>query len=46
MKYVTPIERMAKEEGRVATQTAIVLNMLRKNMSLESIAEIIGLAIK
>jgi predicted transposase YdaD len=47
MKYVTTIERMAEERGRVqerlTTQTEIALNMLRKNMALETIAEVTGL---
>jgi hypothetical protein len=49
MKYVTTIERMAEERGRVeerlTTQTEIALNMLRKNMDLETIAEVTGLMI-
>ncbi|MGI0492628.1 Rpn family recombination-promoting nuclease/putative transposase [Alkalinema pantanalense CENA528] len=50
MKYVTTIERMAKEEGRaeerVATQTEIAIKMLRKNMPLETIAEVTGLQLE
>jgi predicted transposase/invertase (TIGR01784 family) len=50
MKYVTTIERMAEERGRVeerlTTQTEIALNMLRKNMALETIAEVTGLTIE
>jgi predicted transposase/invertase (TIGR01784 family) len=53
MKYVTTIERMAEERGeergrveeRLTTQTEIALNMLRKNMSPETIAEVTGLTI-
>jgi Trp operon repressor len=36
---------MAKENERLATQTEIALNMLRKNMSPETIAEVTGLTI-
>jgi hypothetical protein len=50
MKYVTTIERMAEERGRgeerLTTQMEIALNMLRKNMSPETIAEITGLTIE
>jgi hypothetical protein len=46
MKYVTTIERMAKEEGKIEEKQAIALNMLQKNMSLETIAEVTGLAIE
>jgi predicted transposase YdaD len=50
MKYVTTIERMAEERGRVkerlTTQTEIALKMLHQNMSLETIAEVTGMAIE
>jgi predicted transposase/invertase (TIGR01784 family) len=57
MKYVTTIERMAEERGeqrgeerarveeRLTTQTEIALNMLRKNMDLETISEVTGLTV-
>jgi hypothetical protein len=49
MKYVTTIERMAEERGRVAerltTQTEIALNMLRDNLPLEQITRLTGLTI-
>lgn len=45
MKYVTTIERMAKQDERIATQTEIALNMLRKNLDLKTIAELTGLTI-
>jgi hypothetical protein len=41
MKYVTSIERMAEERQK----QRIALNMLRKKMSLETIAELTGLTI-
>jgi predicted transposase YdaD len=46
MKYVTTIERMAKRDARLATQTEIALNMLHENMALETIAEVTGLSIE
>lgn len=49
MKYVTTIERMAKQEARIeeriATQTEIAFKMLQRNLDLETIAEITGLTI-
>ena len=49
MPYVTSIERMGIEQGIEqgedrATQK-IALNLLRKNISLETIAEVTGLTI-
>jgi predicted transposase/invertase (TIGR01784 family) len=50
MQYVTTGERRAKQEGRVeerfATQKTIALNLLNKNMNLETIAEVTGLTIE
>jgi hypothetical protein len=46
MKYVTSIERMARQDERAVTQTEIALNMLKRNMPLETIAEITGLTIE
>ena len=46
MKYVTTIERMAKQDERIATQIEIALNMLRKDMDLETIAQVTGLTIE
>jgi hypothetical protein len=46
MKYVTTIERMAKEEERVATQTTIALNLLKQGLETELIAEATGLKIE
>jgi hypothetical protein len=46
MKYVTTIERMAKEEGKIEEKQAIALNMLRENIPLEMIARTTGLAIE
>jgi predicted transposase YdaD len=49
MKYVTTIERMAEERGRVeerlTTQTEIALNLLRQGLAIESIAKATGLTI-
>ncbi len=45
MPYVTSIEQMGIEKGRLETQTAIALNMLRKSLPLETIAEFTGLTI-
>jgi predicted transposase/invertase (TIGR01784 family) len=49
MKYVTTIERMGIEQGfeqgRQEEKKAIALNMLRKNLDLETIAEITGLTL-
>jgi predicted DNA-binding ribbon-helix-helix protein len=46
MKYVTTIERMAEERAKLEEKREISLNMLRKNMSPETIAEITGLTIE
>lgn len=49
MKYVTTIERMAKQEGkmeeRIATQTEIALKMLKDNLSLKQVSRFTGLTI-
>jgi predicted DNA-binding ribbon-helix-helix protein len=42
MKYVTTMERMAEERQK----QVIACNMLRKNMDLETIAEVTGLSIE
>lgn len=42
MPYITSIEQMAKEQER----NAIALNMLRKQIDLETIAEVTGLSIE
>jgi hypothetical protein len=50
MKYVTTIERMAKEEGkieeRIATQTEIAKNLLKQNLTIEAISQATGLTIE
>jgi predicted transposase YdaD len=46
MKYVTTIERMAKDDERLATQTEIALNLLKENISLETIVKTTGLTIE
>jgi hypothetical protein len=43
MKYVTTIERMAKADERIATQTEIALNMLKDNLPVEQISRLTGL---
>ncbi len=49
MKYVTTIERMAKQEAkmeeRIATQTEIATNLVRQGFPIESIAQATGLTI-
>jgi hypothetical protein len=45
MKYVTTIERMAKQDERIATQTEIALNLLKENIPLETIARTTDLTI-
>ncbi len=49
MPYITSIEQMAMEkgkaEGKVEERQAIALNMLRKKMPVETIAELTGLTI-
>jgi predicted transposase YdaD len=45
MKYVTTIERMAKQDERLATQTEIALNLLRQGISIEMIAQATGLTV-
>jgi hypothetical protein len=46
MKYVTTIERWAKRDERIATQTEIAINLLRENIPLEMIARTTGLTIE
>jgi hypothetical protein len=50
MKYVTTIERMAeargKQLGAKSREAEIAVNLLRKNMPLETIAEVTGLTIE
>ena len=49
MKYVTTIERMAKEkgqeEGKIEEKQTIALNMLNDGLSLEQIVRLTGLTI-
>jgi predicted transposase/invertase (TIGR01784 family) len=49
MKYVTTIERMAKEEGKIEgkieEKQAIALNFLRQGLSVEVVAQGTGLTI-
>jgi hypothetical protein len=45
MKYVTTIERMAKQEGKIEEKQEIALNLLKENVSLETIARSTGLTI-
>jgi hypothetical protein len=45
MKYVTTIERMAEERAKLEEKREISLNMLRMNMSPETIAQATGLTI-
>ena len=49
MKYVTTIERMAKEkgkdEGKIEEKQTIALNLLRQGLSMEIIIEATGLSI-
>jgi hypothetical protein len=45
MPYVTSIERMGIEQGEDRATQKIALNMLRKNIPLETIAEVTGLSI-
>jgi predicted transposase/invertase (TIGR01784 family) len=50
MKYVTTIERMAKAEGKAEgkaeEKTAIALNLLKENLTIEVIAQATGLTIE
>jgi predicted transposase YdaD len=43
MKYVTTIERMAKEEGKVEEKQTIAINLLRQGLAIEAIAQATGL---
>jgi hypothetical protein len=45
MPYVTSIEQMGIEQGRDRERETIALNLLRKNIPLETIAEATGLTI-
>jgi hypothetical protein len=46
MKYVTSMERMAKQDERIATQTEIALNLLKQKLAIEAIAQATGLSIE
>ena len=46
MPYVTSIERMGIEQGKEQERQSIALNLLRKNIPLETIAEVTGLTIE
>jgi hypothetical protein len=43
MPYVTSIERMGIEQGRDRERKTIALNLLRKNVPLETISEATGI---
>jgi predicted HTH domain antitoxin len=45
MPYVTSIEQMGIEQGQDRERQRIALNLLRKNISLETISEVTGLSI-
>jgi predicted transposase/invertase (TIGR01784 family) len=45
MPYITTGERIGYDRGKVEERRAIALNMLRKNLDLETIAEITGLTL-
>ena len=49
MKYVTTIERMAKEKGKdkgkIEEKQTIAINMLNDSLSLEQISRLTGLSI-
>jgi hypothetical protein len=45
MPYITTGERIGYDRGKVEERQAIALNMLRKNLDLETIAEITGLTV-
>ena len=45
MKYVTTIERMAKEEGKTEEKQTIALNLLKQGLSIEIIIGATGLSI-
>jgi hypothetical protein len=45
MKYVTSMERIAKQDERIATQTEIALNLLKQKLTIEAIAQATGLSI-
>jgi predicted transposase YdaD len=46
MKYVTTIERMAKEEGKDEERQTIALNLIRQGLTVEAIAQATGLTIE
>ena len=46
MPYVTSIERMGIEQGKEQERQSIALNLLRKNIPLETISEVTGLTIE
>jgi hypothetical protein len=46
MKYVSTIERWAKRDERLATQTEIAINFLKEDIPIETIARATGLTIE
>jgi predicted transposase/invertase (TIGR01784 family) len=46
MPYVTSIEWMGIEQGKEQERQSIALNLLRKNIPLETISEVTGLTIE
>jgi predicted transposase/invertase (TIGR01784 family) len=46
MPYITSIEQMGIEKGRQEEREAIALNMIRKQLPLETICEVTGLTIE
>ena len=45
MPYITSVEQIGYDRGIEEKTIAIALNMLRKNLDAETIAEVTGLAI-
>ena len=45
MPYITSVEQIGYDRRTLARERSITLNMLQKNLDLETIAEITGLTI-
>jgi predicted transposase/invertase (TIGR01784 family) len=45
MPYITSVEQIGYDRGKVEERKSIALNMLKRNLDLQTIAEITGLTI-
>jgi hypothetical protein len=45
MPYITSVEQIGSDRSKVEERESIALNMLRRNLDLQTIAEVTGLSI-